>query len=108
MARRIDGAWWPRSYDLAAELPGLLAVLPGAWGRVSSVLVHGDTWLPCPERLEVGGQEVHVGHRESPATPDTVCLLTPGRGRWDLLVVPPATTEAEAVRLMEQAVTQDA
>ncbi|EPJ42789.1 hypothetical protein STAFG_0155 [Streptomyces afghaniensis 772] len=48
-----------------------------------------------------------MGRRESPATPDTVCLLTPGRGRWDLLVVQPATTEAEAVALMEQAVTQD-
>ncbi|MYS91338.1 MULTISPECIES: DUF5994 family protein [Streptomyces] len=107
-ARRIDGAWWPRSYDLAAELPGLLAVLPRAWGRVSSVLVHGDTWLACPDRLDVAGREVHVGRRDAPTTPDTVCLLTPGRGRWDLLVVPPATTEAEAVRLMEQAVSQDA
>ncbi|WP_338781311.1 DUF5994 family protein [Streptomyces sp. DG1A-41] len=105
-ARRIDGAWWPRSYDLAAELPGLLAVLPRSWGRISSVLVHGDAWRDCPEHLDVAGEEVHVGRRDSPTTPDTVCLLAPGRGRWDLLVVPPATPEAEAVRLMERAVTQ--
>ncbi|MEU4463363.1 DUF5994 family protein [Streptomyces sp. NPDC024017] len=105
-ARRIDGAWWPRSYDLAAELPGLLGGLPGSWGLISSVLVNGDTWPDCPERMVVAGQEVHVGRTDSPTAPHTVCLLTPGRGRWDLLVVPPATEEAEAVRLMERAVTQ--
>ncbi|AXE87325.1 DUF5994 family protein [Streptomyces sp. Go-475] len=107
-ARRIDGAWWPRSYDLAAELPGLLGVLPRAWGRISSVLVNGDAWPACPERLLVAGQAVHVGRKDSPTAPHTVCLLAPGRGRWDLLVVPPATAESEAGRLMEQAVEQGA
>ncbi|MFI8166692.1 DUF5994 family protein [Streptomyces sp. NPDC086081] len=107
-ARRIDGAWWPRSHDLAAELPGLLAGLPRAWGRISSVLVHGDTWLDCPERVDVAGRAVHVGRRDSPTASDTVCLLAPGRGRWDLLVVPPGTARAEADRLMERAVTQGA
>ncbi|MDQ0714839.1 hypothetical protein QFZ55_004291 [Streptomyces luteogriseus] len=105
-ARRIDGAWWPRSYDLAAELPGLLGGLPDAWGRIDSVLVNGDTWPACPERMVVSGQEVHVGRTDSPTAPHTVCLLAPGRGRWDLLVVPPATEEAEASRLMDRAVTQ--
>jgi hypothetical protein len=105
-ARRIDGAWWPRSYDLAEELTGLLGVLPRAWGRISSVLVNGDTWPDTPERMVIAGQTVHVGHTDSPTAPHTVCLLAPGRGRWDLLVVPPATAEAEAVRLMERAVTQ--
>lgn len=28
LPRRLDGAWWPRSYDLLAELPQLLAALP--------------------------------------------------------------------------------
>jgi hypothetical protein len=42
MPRPLDGAWWPRSYD----------------------------------------------------------LLAPGRGRWDLLVVPPGTTEEAAEPLM--------
>ncbi|WP_323138399.1 hypothetical protein [Streptomyces sp. NBC_01571] len=30
--------------------------------------------------------------------------MAPGRGRWDLLVVPPTATEEEAGRLMEGAV----
>ncbi|MER5753864.1 hypothetical protein [Streptomyces sp. NPDC002088] len=33
--------------------------------------------------------------------PSAVCLLAPGRDRWDLLVGPPAATDAEARRLME-------
>ncbi len=105
-ARKIDGAWWPRSYDLAAELPVLLRGLPDAWGRISSVLVNGDSWPACPERMVVAGQAVHVGRTDSPTAPHTVCLLVPGRGRWDLLVVPPDTDEAEAGRIMERAVTQ--
>ena len=39
LPRPIDGAWWPRSYDLLAELPGLLAGLPRTWGHVTSVTV---------------------------------------------------------------------
>ncbi|MEV5436468.1 DUF5994 family protein [Streptomyces sp. NPDC052682] len=105
-ARRIDGAWWPRSYDLAAELPGLLGVLPRAWGRISSVRINGDGWPACPERMVVAGQPVRVRRTPSPKAPPTVCLLAPGCGRWDLLVVPPGATQAEAGRLMEGAVGQ--
>ncbi|WP_037804474.1 DUF5994 family protein, partial [Streptomyces resistomycificus] len=28
----LDGAWWPRSRDLRAELPSLTAVLDPLWG----------------------------------------------------------------------------
>ncbi|MFI8188596.1 DUF5994 family protein [Streptomyces sp. NPDC085946] len=107
-ARRIDGAWWPWTYDLAAELPGLLGVLPRAWGRISSVRVNGDGWPECPERMMVAGQPVRVRRSGLPREPHTVCLLAPGRGRWDLLVVPPAATAAEAGRLMERAVARGA
>ncbi|MEV5433700.1 DUF5994 family protein [Streptomyces sp. NPDC052701] len=104
-ARRIDGAWWPWSYDLTVELPGLLGVLPRAWGRISRVRVNGGGWPACPERMIVAGQPVRVRRTDSSKAPHTVCLITPGHGRWDLLVVPPAATEAEAGRLMERAVT---
>ncbi|MET8247358.1 DUF5994 family protein [Streptomyces sp. NPDC005202] len=102
-ARRIDGAWWPRSYDLTAELPILLGELSRIWGRINSVLVSGATWPAPPGRILVAGQVVHVRRTDSPRALDTVCLLASGRGRWDLLVVPPAATEAEAGRLMDGA-----
>ncbi|KPI02172.1 hypothetical protein OK074_5356 [Actinobacteria bacterium OK074] len=107
--RRIDGAWWPRSYDLVAELPRLLAGLPRAWGTVDSVLVSGRMWLPLPGRMLVANQVVRLNRTPSaadvstPAAPHTVVLLVPGRGRWDLLVVPPDTTAEAAEPLMAAA-----
>ncbi|WP_329302708.1 DUF5994 family protein [Streptomyces sp. NBC_00659] len=101
MPRRIDGAWWPRSTDLTSELPRLLGGLPPAWGHVSSVLVDEAVWAPFPGRLLVDDQVVRLRRTTSRHAPSTVCLLAPGHGRWDLLVVPPAATEAEAGGLMD-------
>ncbi|MEU3518151.1 DUF5994 family protein [Streptomyces sp. NPDC006654] len=100
VAQRIDGAWWPRSPDLATELPRLLAGLPHAWGQVTSVLVDEAVWSPFPNRLLVANQVVRLRRTTTQHSPSTVCLLAPGRGRWDLMVVPPAATGAEAGRLM--------
>ncbi|KUN33065.1 hypothetical protein AQJ30_35910 [Streptomyces longwoodensis] len=104
--RRIDGAWWPRSYDLTAELPALLAALPPGWGNVTSVLVNGAMWSLSDDGAPVGGQQVHLRRAEASRAEDTVCLVTPGRGRWDLVVVPPAATAEEAERLMETAAAE--
>ncbi|MFF4824404.1 DUF5994 family protein [Streptomyces sp. NPDC001312] len=60
-ARRIDGAWWPRSYDLTAELPGLLAGLSHRWGHISSVHVNGaGRAVRCGGRF-TGGRVERVG-----------------------------------------------
>ncbi|MEV8032331.1 DUF5994 family protein [Streptomyces sp. NPDC086182] len=101
MPRHIDGAWWPRSNDLTSELPQLLGGLPPAWGHVSSVLVDEAVWASFPGRLFVADQVVRLRRTTSRHTPSTVCLLAPGRGRWDLLVVPSSATEAEAGWLMD-------
>ncbi|MFD5634203.1 DUF5994 family protein [Streptomyces sp. NPDC127077] len=96
MPRRIDGAWWPRSNDLTSELPRLLGELPPDWGHISSVLVDEAVWAPFPGRLLVADQVVRLRRTTRRHAPSTVCLLAPGRGRWDLLVVPPTATETEA------------
>jgi hypothetical protein len=109
LPRRIDGAWWPRSYDLLAELPRLLAGLPHSWGIVGSVMVSGRMWPPLPGRMLVANQVVRLSRTPSavdvsgPAAPHTIVLLVPGRGRWDLLVVPPDTTAEAAEPLMAAA-----
>ncbi|MFZ3558462.1 DUF5994 family protein [Streptomyces sp. BH055] len=36
----LDGAWWPRSRDLADQLPGLVGVLDPLWGRITRVAVN--------------------------------------------------------------------
>lgn len=104
LPRSIDGAWWPRSYDLLVELPRLLAGLPHAWGHVTSVTVNGAAWSAVPGRMLVSNQVVRLCRNLSASAPHTVVLLAPGRGRWDLVVVPPDTTEAAAEPLMTAAV----
>ncbi|MFI5806287.1 DUF5994 family protein [Streptomyces sp. NPDC051561] len=100
---RIDGAWWPRTGDLTVELPGLLAGLPHAWSRIIHVTVNGTLWSAFPGRMLVAGQVLHLHHSASSQSTPTACLVAPGMGRWDLVVVPPHTEEAEALHLMATA-----
>ncbi|MFF4189244.1 DUF5994 family protein [Streptomyces sp. NPDC001691] len=100
MPRAIDGAWWPRSYDLLAELPRLLAGLPRAWGQITSVTVNGATWSAVPGRMLVSNQVVRLHRTLTASAAHTIVLLAPGQGRWDLTVVPPNTTEEAAEPLM--------
>ncbi|MFI1165063.1 DUF5994 family protein [Streptomyces sp. NPDC020801] len=101
--RRIDGAWWPRTNDLLAELPQLLAGLPRAWGQVVSVMVNGTTWAGAPGRMLVCNQVVRLRRCTAAHAPKTIVLMVPGQGRWDLLVVPPESTEKTAESLMAAA-----
>jgi hypothetical protein len=103
LPRSIDGAWWPRSYDLLVELPRLLAGLPRTWGHITSVTVNGAMWSVTPSRMLVSNQVVRLRRALAASAPHTVVLLAPGRGRWDLLVVPPDTTEQAAEPLMAAA-----
>ncbi|GGX12710.1 DUF5994 family protein [Streptomyces lomondensis] len=103
MPQPIDGGWWPRSYDLLVELPRLLAGLPRAWGHITSVTVNGTAWSSAPGRMLVFNQVVRLSRTVAPSAPHTIVLLAPGRGRWDLLVVPPDTTEEAAEPLMAAA-----
>lgn len=70
----------PRSYDLTAELPGLLAGLPHHWGRISSVLVNGTVWSLPWDGMLVADRMVHLRRTDSPRAEHTVCLLAPGHG----------------------------
>ncbi|MDC2956566.1 DUF5994 family protein [Streptomyces gilvifuscus] len=101
--RSIDGAWWPRSYDLLAELPSLLAGLPRTWGHITSVTVNGALWPTTPGRMLVSNEVVRVCRNLATSARHTIVLLAPGQGRWDLLVVPPDTTEEAAGPLMAAA-----
>ncbi|MFF8191675.1 DUF5994 family protein [Streptomyces bobili] len=100
LPRRVDGVWWPRSDDLLAELPELLAGLPRAWGDIVSVTVNGTTWAGAPGRMLVCNQVVRLRRSTAVHAPDTVVLMAPGQGRRDLQVVPPDTTEEAAGPLM--------
>lgn len=101
-AGQLDGAWWPYSRDLTAELPPLVAALDEPWGRITRVTVNPSRWPVIPREVAVDGRSVHVGwFTEQDA--DKLILLSYTVGRWDLLVIPPVTDPAAAVRLMAAA-----
>ncbi|MDW4907247.1 DUF5994 family protein [Streptomyces sp. ADMS] len=99
----LDGAWWPRSLDLAAELPSLTAVLDPLWGRVTRVTVNPVHWPVVPRRVPVAGHVVKVGWFLAEQDPHELLLLSYRTGRWNLLVVPPQTPAASAAWLMAAA-----
>ncbi|MEV7530639.1 DUF5994 family protein [Streptomyces hydrogenans] len=102
LAGRLDGAWWPRSRDLAAELPALADALEGRWDRVTRVLVNPGRWPVVPHKVAVTGHVLHVGWFTE-QDPDKIILLSYTTGRCDLLVIPPETEPASATRLMTAA-----
>jgi hypothetical protein len=103
----VDGAWWPRSHDLGRELPCLLTALEERWPHITRVTVSRSMWRARPGTLLIHGRELHINHSESIPHPHTICLLSYGVGRCDLLVVPPGETPAEAHRLMNATHGQD-
>jgi hypothetical protein len=98
----FDGAWFPRSRDLAVEVPELIAALDRRGVRVERFTYALDAWLPAPRKVVVGGRVVRTGGFRS-MDAGSVCLTwAGGNKRADLLVVPPETdvvTGARALRL---------
>lgn len=102
LAGQLDGAWWPRSRNLEAELPVLVAALDETWGRITRVTVNPYRWPVIPPKVPIAGHTLHVGWFTE-QDPDKLILLSYAIGRWDLLVVPPQTAPAAAARLMAAA-----
>jgi len=91
---QVDGGWWPRSRDLAAELPSLLAVLAVRLGRIERLTYHLTDWSPAPRKIICRGGVVRLGgYRTQPAC--TVNVLAENQ-RVTLLVVPPQTPPQNA------------
>jgi hypothetical protein len=99
---RIDGAWWPHSRDLTAELPALTDVLDKRWDRVTRITVNPAHWPVIPRKVQVNGHVVKVGWFTE-QDPHQVMLLSYRSGRRDLLVVPPETPADTAAWLMAAA-----
>jgi Family of unknown function (DUF5994) len=84
----VDGAWWPRSDDLATELPDLLAVLSVRLGPIDRFIFNLNEWPTASAKFSTGGRRVRLdGYRRQPA--NTVEVLGLNRNRIVLLVVPP-------------------
>lgn len=95
----VDGAWWPRSWDLSTELPALLAVLAIRLGRLSRVSYNLTIWNAAHRFLNVDGHQVRLGgfHAQHP---DTIDVVAANGTRLTLLVLPPATHPTTAHPIM--------
>src|SRR6478752_8556353 len=96
----FDGAWFPRSRDLAVELPELISELDRRGVRIERFTYALDAWAPAPRKLVVLGRTVRTGGFRS-MDPGVVCLTWDGGSkRADLLVVPPETDVLTGVRAL--------
>ncbi|MBY8850259.1 DUF5994 family protein [Saccharothrix sp. MB29] len=99
----LDGAWWPRSTDPAAEFPALVAALGGG-GPIRRVSYHLGTWERAERGLDVGGAVVRTEGFHT-TQPDTVTLIRADYTRVRLLVVPPGTTDDVAHAVLRATAT---
>jgi hypothetical protein len=95
----VDGAWWPRSNDLAAELPDLVAALDERGVRIARIAYALSAWAVAPHKVSAGGRIVRTGGFR--VIDPTLVSLTPAGGEGeplDLRVVPPDTDPETAAR----------
>ncbi|MEU2228461.1 DUF5994 family protein [Streptomyces sp. NPDC018347] len=101
----LDGAWWPRSRDIAAELPALLSALTRHLGPLTRVGLDSAAWAGLPTRIVVDDRVVHVD--SFPVGDDTVLITRGDQDLFSLLVIPPHATPEAARAAMAQAVRAD-
>lgn len=97
-AGHVDGAWWPYTRNLTAELPALLTTVAGRSGYAERVTYNLTVWRVDADHLTVDGRVVRLeGFRSHNA--DTV-TVTGDERRLTILAVPPATEPATAWHTM--------
>ncbi|AYV25301.1 DUF5994 family protein [Streptomyces goshikiensis] len=101
----LDGAWWPRTRDIEAELPALISALTEHLGPITRVGVDASAWNGLPTRLVINDQVVHLD--SDPVGDDTVLITRGHNDHFALLVVPPDTTADAAREAMARAVRAD-
>ena len=96
---RLDGAWWPYSRDLEAEMSDLVHQFPRIDGRISRAVYSTPDWDTPPRELTAGQGAIEV--RASPRDDTHVLIveLSDGR-RLTLLVVPPDFTPGQGAEAL--------
>jgi hypothetical protein len=105
----LDGGWWPRTTDPAAELPGLIPELDERHGRVTRVMLGTGDWDATRPRLlsfpaSPGRRVVKLGWFDSMPAGLLTAISVSG-ARTDLVTIPPRASEEAASAAMRQAVT---
>jgi hypothetical protein len=104
----LDGGWWPRTNDPAAELPGLIPELDERHGRVIRVMLGIADWDGARPRMlsfpgARGRRVVKLGWFASMPAGLLTAISVSGE-RTDLVTIPPQAGEEAASAAMRQAV----
>src|SRR5690242_12110364 len=93
----VDGAWWPRSRDLATELPTLLGAIADIVGTAAEISYHPGDWSPALLDL-TRDERLKVVDFDSPLR----CTIQVRGSRSDrtILIVPPQTSEMLAADIL--------
>ncbi|GAA1909581.1 hypothetical protein GCM10009737_08600 [Nocardioides lentus] len=107
----LDGAWHPRSRDLAVEVADLVDHFPVSAGRVGRLLFSRPDWDSEPgerslRRITAARGAVKVGSFPRDDTHLMIVKLSPDHA-LRLLVVPSELDEDTARRIMDRAVADD-
>jgi hypothetical protein len=98
----LDGAWWPRSRDIGAELPGLITALTEYLGPITRVGLDAGAWEGLPTRMTIDDRVVHI---DSFSSGDDTVLITRGeQDLFSLLVIPSHAAPDAARAAMAEAV----
>ncbi|MER5637906.1 DUF5994 family protein [Kitasatospora sp. NPDC002227] len=105
MARNgmFDGAWWPRSDYVLAELPDLITALAAHFGRIVRVGLETSAWHGVPREVAANGLAIRINWFTGS---DATISVTRGfQDHFLLLVVPPGTDPDKAASAMADAAT---
>lgn len=95
----VDGAWWPHSEDLTAELPDLLSVLSVRLGPIARVIYNLNEWQSAPAKFATAARTVRLdGYRRQPV--NTIEVIGLNRAKVVLLVVSPHADPGQAHSIM--------
>lgn len=100
----LAGGWWPRTRELALELPLLVGAFAENGVRITRVTYHPSLWLIAPPKLRKDGHTLRLGWARE-IDPNLVILRTEQNDQINLLVVPPdasATVAAVALAAASQ------
>jgi len=104
----LDGGWWPRTNDPAAELQVLIPELDVRHGRITRVMIGTAGWDGTRPRLlsfsgPRGRRVVKLGWFDSMPAGLLTAISASGE-RTDLVTIPPQAGEEAAATAMRQAV----
>ncbi len=102
VSEHVDGAWWPRSMNLVAELPELVASLSDRLGQVVMVGYRRNGWHDTPRLTEIGGHTIELLGFTSDEPASVILMGQDGR-HVTLHVIRPDTSQDAARQALEEA-----